>query len=34
MVLLREDRETKLQVTGKKVIKKIFEPNTRGLLSG
>lgn len=34
MVLLREGRKTKLQVPGKKVIKKIFAPNTRGLLSG
>jgi hypothetical protein len=33
MVSLREARKTKLQVPEKKVIKKIFEPNTRRLLS-
>jgi hypothetical protein len=34
MVLLREGRKTKLQIPEKKVIKKIFEPNKRSLLSG
>jgi len=34
MILLREGPKAKLQVPEKKVIKKIFEPNTRRLLSG